>query len=93
MYVNNLPVGYIGIRTEIDDNWKKWCGNIYYAIRLSERKKGYAKASLLALCNYLDKENTKILYECRSENTPSVNTVTGAGGKEICRYIRFIGRK
>jgi predicted acetyltransferase len=42
MYVGNIPIGYIGIRTEIDDNWKKWCGNIYYAIRLSERRKGYA---------------------------------------------------
>ena len=67
--------------------------NIHIETAPSERKKGYAKASLLALCDYLNKENVKILYECRSENTPSVNTVTGAGGKEICRYIRFIGRK
>lgn len=40
-YVNDKPVGLIGLRTDIDDNWKKWSGNIYYVIRESERKKGY----------------------------------------------------
>ena len=34
MYVNNIPVGYVCLRTKIDDNWKKWCGNIYYAVRV-----------------------------------------------------------
>ena len=72
---------------------KEGVANIHIETAPSERKKGYAKASLLALCNYLDKENTKILYECRSENTASVSTVAGAGGIEICRYTRFIGRK
>lgn len=72
---------------------KDGVANIHIETAPSERKKGYAKASLLALCNHLDKENVKILYECRSENTASVNTVTGAGGVEICRYTRFIGRK
>ncbi len=43
MYVNEYPVGYIGLRTEIDDNWKKWSGNFFYAIRVSERNKGYGK--------------------------------------------------
>lgn len=33
MYVNDVPIGYICIRTKIDDNWKKWSGNFYYAIR------------------------------------------------------------
>lgn len=67
--------------------------NIHIETAPSERKKGYAKASLLALCNHLRENKIKVLYECRSENTASVNTVTGAGGKEICRYVRFIGRK
>jgi Predicted acetyltransferase len=40
-YVNDFPVGYVGIRTELDENWKKWCGNIYYVVRPSERNKGY----------------------------------------------------
>lgn len=33
LYVNDKPVGYIGIRTIIDDNWKKWSGNLFYTIR------------------------------------------------------------
>lgn len=41
MYVDNNPVGYIALRIKIDDRWKKWSGNFYYAIRLSERNKGY----------------------------------------------------
>src|SRR5574344_1731897 len=45
LYVANIPVGYICIRTKINDNWKKWSGNFYYAIRLSERKKGYGQSS------------------------------------------------
>ena len=39
MYVDNIPVGLICLRTEIDDNWMKWSGNFYYRVRLSERKK------------------------------------------------------
>ena len=39
-YHDKLPVGYICIRTEIDEDWKNWSGNIYYAIRKSERNKG-----------------------------------------------------
>ena len=67
--------------------------NIHIETAPSERHKGYAKACLLALCNYLYKGNAKILYECRSENRASVKTVMGAGGTEACRYVRFIGRK
>lgn len=67
--------------------------NVHIETAPSERKKGYAKACLLALCNYLYKENARILYECRSKNTASVSTVTGVGGTEVCSYVRFIGRK
>lgn len=57
------------------------------------RNKGFAKGCLLALCRHLNEENIKILYECRSENEASYNLVKGVGGRLICRYIRFIGRK
>ena len=36
MYVDDIPVGYIGLRTEIDDNWKKWSGNIKFAILVTD---------------------------------------------------------
>ncbi len=57
------------------------------------RKKGYAKACLLALCNHLKEDEKRVLYECRRENEASYQTVKSAGGRLICRYIRFIGRK
>ena len=41
MYVNEYPVGYIGLRTKNDENCNKWSGNFYYVIRLLERNKGY----------------------------------------------------
>lgn len=39
LYANDRPIGYIGLRIEIDENWKKWSGNVYYAMRMSDRKK------------------------------------------------------
>lgn len=46
LYVNSIPVGYIGLRLELNESWKKWSGNFYYAIRKSERNKGYGNKIL-----------------------------------------------
>ena len=46
MYVDDVPVGYIGLRTEIDDSWKKWSGNLFYVIRKFFRGKGYGNKIL-----------------------------------------------
>ena len=46
MYVDGYPVGYIGVRTKLNEQWAKWSGNIFYAIRQSERGKGYATQML-----------------------------------------------
>ena len=48
MYVNGYPVGFICLRTKIDDNWLKWSGHFYYQIRTTERRKGYG-TKMLAL--------------------------------------------
>ena len=72
---------------------KDGVANIHIETAPSYRKMGYAKKCLLALLSELKNKNIPVLYECRSENIASVNTVTTAGGKEICRYVRFIGRK
>lgn len=53
-YADGRPVGYIGIRTKIDENWRRWSGNVYYAVRMSERGKGRG-TKILALA----------LEECR----------------------------
>lgn len=62
MYVNAIPVGYICIRTKIDNQWKKWSGNFYYAIRLSERKKGYGTKILRLALDEFKKLNFKEIY-------------------------------
>ncbi len=67
--------------------------NVHIETAPHERQKGHAKKCLLALLKDLSKKGVKVLYECRSENAASVNTVMGAGGVEVCRYVRFIGRK
>lgn len=41
LYVNNKAVGYICLRTKIDNKWLKWSGNFYYQIKKTERRKGY----------------------------------------------------
>ncbi len=59
----------------------------------SFRKRGYAKACLMALCNHLKEDGKRVLYECRRENEASYQTVKSAGGRLVCRYIRIMGRK
>lgn len=96
MYVNNLPVGYIGIRTEIDDNWKKWCGNIYYAIRQSERRKGYAtKMMKLALTELKNMKYKEIFCQSSAGNIGSSKVIEKNGGVFLneengTRYYKII---
>lgn len=68
MYVNNYPVGSIGLRTEIDNNWLNWSGNIYYSVRPSEQKKGYATKMLeLALLEFKKKDLLKYMFKVLME--------------------------
>ena len=65
MYYDGVPVGYIGLRTEIDDNWMKWSGNVFYVIRESFRGKGYGNKILELGLNEFKKMNYKEIY-CQS---------------------------
>lgn len=67
MYVNENPVGYIGLRTEINDNWYEWSGNFFYVIRLSERKKGYATKMLALALDEFRKLGFKEVFSVASE--------------------------
>ena len=62
MYVNDFPVGYICLRTKIDVQWKKWSGNFYYVIRISERKKGYGTKILELALDEFKKLGFKEVY-------------------------------
>ena len=61
-YVDDKPVGIIGIRTDIDENWKKWSGNFYYVIRMSERNKGYGTLMLHQALKILREKGFKKAY-------------------------------
>ena len=82
MYVNDLPVGYVWIRTKIDDNWKKWSGNAFYAIRSAERHKHYGTKILkLAIekCNELG--IAPIYAQANKNNIYSQKVIENNGGK------------
>ena len=81
MYVDEVPVGYIGLRTEIDDNWKKWSGNLFYVIRKSYRGKGYGNKILELGLNEFRKMNYKTVY-CNSSygNICSSRVIEKNGG-------------
>lgn len=96
MYVDNNPVGYICLRTKIDDNWKKWSGNIYYAIRISERRKGYATKMMELAIKELKKMNYEEIY-CQSSvgNIGSSKVIENNGGiflneENGTRYYKII---
>ena len=81
MYANDIPVGYICIRTKIDDQWKKWSGNFYYAIRLSERKKGYGTKILEFALNEFKKLGLKEVYgQSSSGNNASAKVIENNSG-------------
>lgn len=96
MYVNEKPVGYIGLRTEIDENWKKWSGNVYYVIRLSERKKGYATKMLELALIELKKMNFKeVFLNSTAGNVGSAKVIENNGGillreEEETRYYKIL---
>ena len=80
LYAGEKPVGYIGIRTQIDDNWRKWSGNIYYTVRQSQRGKGYGTQMLKLE-----------LEECRKLGMVEVYTNASAGNLASARVIEKNG--
>lgn len=96
LYVENKPVGYICLRTDIDDNWKKWSGNFYYQIRKSERKKGYGTKILSLGLDKLRKLGFKeVLGQSSSGNIGSAKIIESNGGiflKEVngTKYYKII---
>ena len=96
MYVENKPVGFICLRTEIDDNWMKWSGNFYYQVRLSERRKGYATKMLELGLNELKKIGFDVVYgQSSAGNIGSAKTIENNNGifikeNEGTRYYKIL---
>ena len=95
MYVDEKPVGYIGLRTEINNEWKIWSGNFYYAIRMSERGKGYGNKILgLGIKKFKEWGYSKIYGVSSENNIISSKVIEYNGGileaeDEKGRYYRI----
>ncbi|UWG96468.1 GNAT family N-acetyltransferase [Dehalobacter sp. DCM] len=75
-------VGMVDIRHHLDHPFlAAYGGHIGYAVRPSERKKGYATHMLKMALEYAHALGiTKIMLGCYADNTASVRTITKCGG-------------
>lgn len=83
-------LGMINIRYVLNENLKDFGGNIGYAIRPTERKKGYNKVNLyLGLLKCQEHGVKEVLLDCDKENLGSSKTMQALGGKLVReRYIK-----
>lgn len=95
MYADGVPVGYIGIRTEIDEDWKRWSGNLYYTVRQSARGKGFGtRMAALALEKCRDMGMQEVYSNACDGNVASARVLEKNGGVlleevEGSRYYRI----
>lgn len=81
-------IGFLSIRPLIDDELANKYGHIGYAVRPSERRKGYASQMLkyaLSLCK--EQGLKKVILGCFKENIGSSKTMIKNGGKLIREVI------
>lgn len=81
-FVDNVPVGEIGIRTTFNDYWINKGSQIFYKIRLSQRNKGYGTKMLhliLEECKKLGMKKVRI--NCDNTNKASKRIIEKNGGK------------
>jgi len=78
---NDIFVGHVNIRHELTEKLKKLGGHIGYAIRPTERKKGYGTKILeLALKEARKIGLKRILLTCDDNNIPSQKIIEKKGG-------------
>lgn len=81
LFVNDYPVGEVGIRTTLSDFWINKGSQIFYKIRLSERGKGYGNIILnLALKQAKKLGFKQIRINCNNENYASKKIIIKNGG-------------
>lgn len=74
-------LGMINVRHHLNDNLLKFGGHIGYAVRASERRKGYGALMLqLALPKVKALGLDKVLLTCNDDNEGSARIIEGAGG-------------
>lgn len=81
LFVNDLPVGYGKLRCILTEKLKEEGGHCGYAIRPSERKKGYGKLLLEMLVIKAKEQGVdKLLLTVRNHNTASIKVALSCGG-------------
>lgn len=87
LYVDNYPVGEIGIRTTVNEFWKNKGSQMFYKIRLSERNKGYG-TQMLSLaskeCKRLGIDEIGI--NCNNKNYASKRVIKKNHGELLFNY-------
>lgn len=84
---DNRIIGMINIRLVLNENLKKYGGNIGYGIRPSERGKGYNKINLYLGLKVCDEYGIdKVLMDADIENPASWKTMEALGGVRIREY-------
>jgi predicted acetyltransferase len=75
-------IGMIDIRHSIDNDFlSKYGGHIGYAVRPSERRKGYATQILKMALTYSKSIGlSKVMLGCYSDNLASIKTIEKCGG-------------
>ncbi|MFL0251074.1 GNAT family N-acetyltransferase [Clostridium neuense] len=97
LYVDYRPVGMGKLRHSLNDSLKKVGGHIGYAIRPSERGKGYGNIILRELLKRAkEKGIDKVFITCIESNIPSRKIIEINNGKlqdifhGICRYWIYV---
>lgn len=79
---DNKIIGTINIRWNLSEEMKKFAGNIGYAIRPTERRKGYNKINLyLGLIEAKKVGLDRVMLDCETKNLASSKTMEALGGK------------
>ena len=85
---DNRIVGMINIRLALNENLRKFGGNIGYCIRPTERGKGYNKINLYLGLKICQKYGIKeVLMDADKDNTASWKTMESLGGINIREYF------
>ena len=82
LYADGYPVGFGKLRHFLTDSLREKGGHIGYAIRPSQRNKGYGTILLKMIIEEAKKMNMdKMLVTIRNDNTPSIKVALNNNGK------------
>ena len=76
-------IGELGFHGLPDENG---CVDLAYTVYEDYRKKGYAKEGVLALIDYVEKQEqvTNILADCKKDNMGSIKVLTSCNFEWLC---------